>query len=283
MDMVLGTLKWVPAIATHPLAVSVYVLVVGAWLLAYFRTARFKLLLERIEQVPAKDRKHVVALEMNTVIPDSISAEDWLRGRRQLYIVVAYVITLAAILTIFSLAYANRGGLEVDSVRAKTGWFRFSDQAFADSLKTPIASFKQRLDGTKHDFKFEMITRNSSNKPINITDVVITFDPDELGFLSGTLEVSNTYVVLLTEDGSGKVESESGDEEAYAWYPSEDGNMLVVKTPVQQTLAPLTADRFVIDVRFPDKFQFKGPMRKAKLSLTWNGTQKTEMRVALAP
>jgi hypothetical protein len=75
---ILDTLKALPAIATHPLAIVAYILVVAAWLLMQQRTARFNALMKRLELLPPAQRKATLALEMNTVIPDSISAEDWL-------------------------------------------------------------------------------------------------------------------------------------------------------------------------------------------------------------
>ncbi len=239
--------------------------------------------MSKIEHVPRADRRAVLALEMNTVIPDSISAEDWLRGKRQFYIVSAYVITLLAVLIVVTLAYINRGGLVIDSVQIKTRRSGFIEPALADPVSTPIQSFQQRHDGTKHEYKFDLIMRNTSDKPINVTNVVVTFDPDEPGFLSEALEISNTYAVLLNEDGLGKVDSKSGEASAYAWYPNEDGHVLVVKTPLQQTMPPLTTDRFVVDIRFPEDYAFRGPMQKAMLSLIWNGNQKIETQVSLTP
>jgi hypothetical protein len=59
--------------------------------------------------------------------------------------------------------------------------------------------------------------------------------------------------------------------------------VLLVKTALQQVLPPLSTDRFVVDIRFPDDFSFRGPMQKAKLRLTWNGNQTTETIVSLIP
>jgi hypothetical protein len=136
-------------------------------------------------------------------------------------------------------------------------------------------------NSTRHEFKFDLAIRNTSQVPLNVTNIVVTFDPDDAGFLSGVLEVSNTYAVLLNADGSGTVDSKAGEALARAWYPNVDGGMLVVNTPLKQTLAPLSADRFVVDIRFPADYAFRGPMQRAKLTLTWNGDQKSDMWVSL--
>jgi hypothetical protein len=283
MNALLETLKSLPTIAGNPLAVIAYLVVIGAWLLSYFRTARFKSLIDRISSLPEADRKSILATEMNTVIPETISAEDWLRGKRQLYVVVAYVLTLVVAVLLLVLAFFNRGGLSIDSVGIKTGWLDFVQQAQAESSNAVVNSFQKRSDSSKHDFRFDLILRNSSDKPVTVTNIIVTFDPDESGFLSGAMEISNTYVVMLREDGSGTVNSRAGDDTAHAWYPNTDGKVLIVKMPLQQTLPPLSTDRFVLKIRFPDDYRFKGPMEKAKLRLTWNGTQTTEMTVSLIP
>ena len=206
-----------------------------------------------------------------------------MRGKRQLFLLIGYGITVAAVVTLIAFAYVNRGGLEVDSIRAKTSWLFGIEAAYGEALNAPIQSFRKRDNSTKHDFRFELVMRNSSAKPINVTDVVVTFDPDETGALSSVLEISNTYVVMINDDGSGVVTSKAGQEQAQAWYPTDDGNALVVKTPLEQTLAPLTTDRFVVEVDFPETFKFRGPMKAALLTLTWNGAQKTASRIALEP
>src|ERR1700682_151082 len=105
MDVLLGTLKSLPTIAGSPLAIIAYLAVIGAWLLSHMRTARFKVLMDRIVTLPAADRKAAIALEMNTVIPEAISAEELLRGKRQFYMMVAYVLTLLAVVLLLTLAY----------------------------------------------------------------------------------------------------------------------------------------------------------------------------------
>lgn len=283
MDALLGTLKSLPEIAGSPLAIIAYLAVVGGWLLSYMRTARFKLLMNRIGSLPEADRKAVLATEMNTVVPAEISAEDWLRGKRQLYVMIAYVLTLMAIVLVLTLAYLNRGGLSIDAVKVKTGWLHLVALARADTSMAAIDGFERRADSTKHNFRFDLTLRNSSERPVTVTNIIITFDPDEPGFLSSVLEISNTYLVVLGPDGSGTVKSRAGEAAARAWYPNPDGHVLIVRTPLQQALAPLSTDRFVVEIGFPADYRFRGPMRKAKLSLTWNGKETTETSVALGP
>lgn len=283
MDALLGTLKSLPDIATNPLAIVAYLVVVGAWLLSYLRAARFKMLLKHISSLPEVDRKTVLATEMNTVIPAAITAEEWLRGKRQFYMMIAYVLTLLAVVLLLTLGYLHRGGLSIDGVGVKTGWLGVAGPARAETVVAAVDGFQKRADSTPHKFRFDLVLRNSSDKPVTVTSMTVTFDPNERGFLSELIEVSNTYVVMLDSSGSGTVSDRTGDAAARAWYPNPDGQVLIVKTPLQQVLRPLSTDRFIVEVRFPDTFRFKGPMRTAKLSLTWNGKETAETSVSFGP
>ena len=155
--------------------------------------------------------------------------------------------------------------------------------AQADTNTAAIDDFQKRPDSTKHKFRFDLTLRNSSDRPVTVTNITITFDPDDRGFLSSVIEVSNTYLVVLKTDGPGTVTSRAGEDVVYAWYPNPDGNALIVKTPLQQALTPLSTDRFVVEINFPTGYRFRGPMLKAKLSLTWNGKETSETSVALDP
>jgi hypothetical protein len=83
------TLKALPSIAGSPFAILAYIAVIGVWLLSYLRTACFRLLIGQISTLPEADRRKVLEAEMNTVIPPSITAEEWLRSRRQLYVTIS--------------------------------------------------------------------------------------------------------------------------------------------------------------------------------------------------
>jgi hypothetical protein len=282
MDVVLNTLKALPSIAGSPLAILAYFVVIGVWLLSYLRTARFRLLVDRIKTLPEADRRRVLEAEMNTVIPQSITAEEWLRSRRQLYVTIAYVLTLLAVVFLVSQAYLHRGEAAIDDVKVKSSdGLGLIGGALAETAGAGVDEFSRRADSTKHDFKFDLVLRNSFNEPITVTAIKIIFDPDDAGFLSGAMKVSETYIVMLGTDGRGTVSSTTGEGAAKAWYPNPDGHVLIVTSQLRQELPAQSTDRFVVEIRFPNDYVFKGPMRKANLSLTWNGNKTMQTSVSL--
>jgi|SRR5579864_2563022 len=282
MEVVLDTLKALPSIAGSPLAILAYLVVIGVWLLSYMRTARFRLLVDKIKTLPEADRIRVLEAEMNTVIPKSITAQEWLLSKRQLYLTIAYVLTLLAAIFLISQAYLHRGEAAIDDVKVKSSdGLGLIGGARAETAGAGVDEFSRRADSTKHDFRFDLVLRNSFNEPITITAIKIIFDPDEAGFLTGPMKVSETYVIMLSTDGRGTVSSTTVEGTANAWYPNLDGHVLIVTSQLRQELPPQSTDRFVVDVRFPNDYVFKGPMRKANLSLTWNGNKTMQTSVSL--
>ena len=163
MDVILNTLKALPSIAGSPLAILAYIVVIGVWLLSYLRTARFRLLIGQIKALPEADRRKILEAEMNTVIPQSITAADWLRSRRQLYLTIAYVLTLLAVVFLIAQAYLHRGEATIDDVKVKASEaFGLIGVAMAETAAgAGVDEFSRRADSTKHDFKFDLVLRNS--------------------------------------------------------------------------------------------------------------------------
>jgi hypothetical protein len=88
-----------PAAATNPLAFIAYGCHSGMDG-HYSQNRRFKTLIQHIEKLPEKDRKDLLARELNVVLPEKITAQQWLAERRQRYFLVGFVV-----LIVFALAF----------------------------------------------------------------------------------------------------------------------------------------------------------------------------------
>lgn len=78
-----------------PLGIVGLALVLGAYLFAFFRKARFDSLLQKVEALPEKDRKAILVAEMGAPpIPKNVSALQWLRMRKQKYFFLSYALTI---------------------------------------------------------------------------------------------------------------------------------------------------------------------------------------------
>jgi hypothetical protein len=100
-------LKSLPAAASSPLALVAYVLTLLAATLLAMRVARNRNLLRRIDQIPADERRLTLQAEMDTVIPNEISAEEWVTLRTRRLYFSAFAIVCACITLVIVIALAN--------------------------------------------------------------------------------------------------------------------------------------------------------------------------------
>jgi hypothetical protein len=88
-------LSSLPGLVSSPLGIVGLALVLAAYLVAFFRKARFDSLLEKVESLPEKDRKSVLVTEMGAgPIPRNISAVQWIRLKKQKYFFLSYALTV---------------------------------------------------------------------------------------------------------------------------------------------------------------------------------------------
>lgn len=280
MDFLTKALQALPLIAMSPLAFVGYVLTLVAWVYAVFRSRRLKLILARLPDIPETDRAKTIQLELGEVLPANITAEEWLRGKRQKYFFVAFVLLLVTFISIVAVAiYQGRARLVIDDVQevlpppkkssAAAGFIRV--QLNEATASAPLHMLEDTAGKLKYRYTFDITLRNPSPEPVNATELRIIFDSGKGGGLANVQEITGTYVVAINSSGATTL-SPVGRLRAYAWYPSGRGR-LHVKTPIAQTLAPKSVDRIRIIVEFPNDYSFLGPMEEAVLEVYWNSTR----------
>ncbi len=85
MDEIQAFLQAIPAAATSPYAFMAYGLAAILSVLGAFRRRDVKKVLKVIEHLPPADRKGAIEVALNTKLPDTISAEQYLRGEKMKY------------------------------------------------------------------------------------------------------------------------------------------------------------------------------------------------------
>lgn len=104
-------LKALPITATSPTAYAAYITTVIAWLLIAWRVRRYKVLLDHIESLPARDRLTAVKAEMGFVqIKGGVTAEQWLRSRVHTFYLVGFCVVCITILAVTALAVFGHSG-----------------------------------------------------------------------------------------------------------------------------------------------------------------------------
>jgi hypothetical protein len=249
MEFLKKALDALPQVAASPMAFVGYVLTIAAWIYAISRSQRLKTVLDRIKDVPPSERAKVIQLELGEVLPEKITAEQWMRSKKHRYFFGAFVLLLATVLAVGAMAmWAGGASLSVDDLR----------------VVVPSPPENQA-------YTFDITLRNPSGEPITATEIRAIFDQGSGSGLANVQEVSGTYVVHVDETG-GTTTGPVGRFEAYAWYPTGAGE-LVVKAPISQTVPPKSADRIRIVIEFPNDYTFRGKMERAVFEVQWNGSR----------
>lgn len=72
----------IPAASTSPLAFAAYAIAAVLFLMAGAQLRLSKAFLQKISDVPPKERRRTLEIAADTVLPESISAEEWIRLKR---------------------------------------------------------------------------------------------------------------------------------------------------------------------------------------------------------
>jgi hypothetical protein len=104
MDALTNLFKAIPAAAASPLALVAYLAAVVCTIFINLRTARLQALLKKIDLFPKADRRAMVEKELQVVLPESISAEDHIRLKRQTYLFIWFLCVLAVIVIVVAIS-----------------------------------------------------------------------------------------------------------------------------------------------------------------------------------
>ncbi|MET4754578.1 hypothetical protein [Bradyrhizobium sp. RT11b] len=104
MEQIGAFLNAIPAAAANPLALIAYLATVVAWTLVAMRVNRFKILMDRIEKLPEKDRIEAIRIETGRVVPKGMTAEQYLRSRIHLFILIGFLVLCATASFVASMA-----------------------------------------------------------------------------------------------------------------------------------------------------------------------------------
>jgi hypothetical protein len=125
MHFLRQALEAIPNAAQSPLAFGAYIVTILAWLIIAYRGSRLGILLKRIADIPARDRRSVVEAEFGRPLPANISADDFLRIERQRYFFAAFLVLVAIVALVLILA-TYVAATELRSIRESVESVAFS-------------------------------------------------------------------------------------------------------------------------------------------------------------
>jgi hypothetical protein len=144
-----------------------------------------------------------------------------------------------------------------------------------DLLRLPIEG-----GDLKRDYLFDVVLRNGTESPVNVTHMEFSFDPPLIQ-RSASMAVSATYDITIVSDRFSIAEGPHGPFPTRSYYDPNNRPMLVVSTPCRQALGPKTSDRFQIKLKIDPKFRLEGPMKAMNLELEYNDGKRAATSIPL--
>jgi hypothetical protein len=131
-----------------------------------------------------------------------------------------------------------------------------------------------------YSVQLDVFVRNSGDLPVTIGEAVIKFDehlrpgrtPDNLQ------EVTAIYAVTVDSRGS-TVKGAELNSPAKSFYPNPGSPVLIVNTPIAQSLGPRSTDRFRIKIVFNEGVELRGPREMASVELHFNGNEHLKSKI----
>jgi len=110
-------LEAIPAAATSPFAFAAYAIAGLLFIFAGAKLRLAKLLLDKITDLPENERRLVVEHAAGTVLPTSVSPEEWIRHSRLRWTFLLIGALLIGVIAVSTIALLNPSHRAVESVR----------------------------------------------------------------------------------------------------------------------------------------------------------------------
>lgn len=155
-----------------------------------------------------------------------------------------------------------------------------------DQARLSVDSVVQQFVSDAYRFQnppiaIDVFVRNSGDRPAQITTVKAWFDenlrspraPSEM------VPLSEVYAVTIDSTGARVRGTQANlNSPVSAWYPSPTEPVLIVETPVAQSLGARSTDRFRIQYNFLDSMTSRGPRDQIRLVVNYNDGSAAESK-----
>lgn len=162
-------LEALKVVATSPMALVGYLVVAAAWVYVTTTSGRLKQITKAIKDLPERDRLVILKKEYNTTPRNGLSAEEWIRARKQLLWFFAFVTTILALVVLVLTAILRPIASTPETIVPLKG-------PFADRTPDPVFStngltIKQVISGKPPDAASKIFDVTISNSSTNQTIV----------------------------------------------------------------------------------------------------------------
>lgn len=179
--------------ASSPFAFVAYVCVVAAWVYVIVARHRLKTIAQILKDVPEDRRAEILLREYNTTPRAGLSAEQWIRSRKQTLFFISFLATLIALIAIVGITFSLNSKGQPSGVNGVTE--RSNNNAAGNTddeippLKDPVdvthpsptPNNKQKDKSSNNSSNSDSVNKTSSqtHSPINIFSVPTNLTTDQ--------------------------------------------------------------------------------------------------------
>jgi hypothetical protein len=107
MDEFSAFLKAIPSAAASPLALVAYLAAVGAWLAIAWRLKIVQAVSVQLPHLPEEKRPDVILAALGQQVPPHLSAEQFLRGKRDFYVLIGFLAICVVVVVIAAISVSR--------------------------------------------------------------------------------------------------------------------------------------------------------------------------------
>ena len=107
MDEFSAFLKAIPSAAASPLALIAYLAAIGAWLAIGWRLKILQEVSRQLPLLPEHERSGTVRAALNRPVPPNLTAEQFLRGQRDFYVLVGFIAICVVVVVIAGISVSR--------------------------------------------------------------------------------------------------------------------------------------------------------------------------------
>jgi hypothetical protein len=180
------------AAALSPYAFIGYVAVVAAW--AYVVSARNQLrhFADDLRQLPEADRWSAVQKRYNVFPREGLTAEDYLRSRRQSLLFLAFLSIVIAVVAVVTVAMTQETRRQETSAETSTDWQTFLYTRGVFALREGTGDFDQTIDSVLCGTRVDSATGRLIESPAG-QRLTLPADHDVLLLVGVKLVVDNIF------------------------------------------------------------------------------------------
>gem|GEM_PF-5516478 len=153
------------------------------------------------------------------------------------------------------------------------------DEALISIVNVVQVAVNDALRFKNTPLAFDVFVRNSGDRPALLSTIHVWFDehlrPSRAP--ADMQRITAVYTVAVDSTGAN-VRGAELNSPAYAYYPNPGSPVLIVESPIAQTLGPRSTDRFRVQFNFLDDAEIRGPLEQVRVAVDFNDGEEASFK-----